>query len=86
MGKNIIYLINMVSYNFNFYVVFRSISNEPPLAVGMKAYLVYFLFRREFEVALREKSLFLVQISWILKLWFENWFFNGFLETSSPFV
>ena len=46
-----------------------------PLPVGVKAYLIYFLFRRELEVAfvwiVWKKSIFLEQISWILK--FEDW-------------
>ena len=37
-----------------------------PLAVGVKVYLIYFLFRRE------SCSVFLVQISWILKYGFED--------------
>ena len=42
----------------------------------MKMYLIHVLFRREFEVAFAwivKKSVFLVQISWILKLWFKDW-------------
>ena len=49
------------------------------LAPIMKAYLIHFLFRREFEVIFAwivKKSVFLVQISWILKLWFEDWPFK----------
>ena len=48
-----------------------------PLAVGVKAYLIYFLFRRGFEVVLAwivKKSVFPFQISWILKLWFEDFY------------
>ena len=47
-----------------------------PVAVGVKVYLIYFLFRREFEVAFAlfvKKSVFLLQISWILKLGLEGW-------------
>ena len=46
-----------------------------PIAVGVKEHLIYLLFRRELEVILCEscESIFLVQISWIVKLRFEEW-------------
>ena len=47
----------------------------PHPAVGVKAYLIYFLLRREFEAVFMrivKKSDFLVQIFWILTLRFEN--------------
>ena len=56
--------------------VFRWYLKWSPIAVGVKACLIYFLFRREFEVAfawIKKKSVFLGQISWILKLRFEDW-------------
>ena len=48
-----------------------------PLAVGVKAYLINFLFRRELEVVLVwivwKNQFPPPQISWSLKLWFDEW-------------